>query len=91
MVFIAAGMGGCGTGAAPVVAEIAKELGILTVAIVTMPFSFKGRKQMTVRTSTFSDYRCSSVRVLDIQVHSFRFLFNTIQEDASLAPAWFKF
>ncbi|TCJ97870.1 cell division protein FtsZ [Volucribacter psittacicida] len=47
MVFIAAGMGGgTGTGAAPVVAQIAKELGILTVAVVTKPFSFEGKKRM---------------------------------------------
>lgn len=47
MVFIAAGMGGgTGTGAAPVVAEIAKELDILTVAVVTKPFSFEGKKRM---------------------------------------------
>ena len=45
MLFIAAGMGGgTGTGAAPVVAEIAKELGILTVAVVTKPFSFEGKR-----------------------------------------------
>lgn len=47
MVFITAGMGGgTGTGAAPVVAEIAKELGILTVAIVTKPFAFEGKRRM---------------------------------------------
>ena len=47
MVFITAGMGGgTGTGAAPIVAQIAKELGALTVAIVTKPFSFEGRKRM---------------------------------------------
>ncbi|MGR3807519.1 cell division protein FtsZ [Pasteurella testudinis DSM 23072] len=47
MVFIAAGMGGgTGTGAAPVVAQIAKELGILTVAVVTKPFGFEGKKRM---------------------------------------------
>ena len=47
MVFIAAGMGGgTGTGAAPVVAKIAKELGILTVAVVTKPFGFEGKKRM---------------------------------------------
>ncbi|ATF08964.1 cell division protein FtsZ [Candidatus Enterovibrio altilux] len=47
MVFIAAGMGGgTGTGAAPVIAEITKELGILTVAVVTKPFSFEGKKRM---------------------------------------------
>ncbi|BEU04719.1 cell division protein FtsZ [Agarivorans sp. OAG1] len=46
MVFIAAGMGGgTGTGAAPVVAEVAKELGILTVAVVTKPFGFEGKKR----------------------------------------------
>jgi len=47
MVFVTAGMGGgTGTGAAPVVAEIAKEMGILTVGVVTKPFMFEGRKRM---------------------------------------------
>ena len=47
MVFITAGMGGgTGTGAAPIVAEIAKEMGILTVAVVTKPFPFEGKKRM---------------------------------------------
>jgi len=47
MVFIAAGMGGgTGTGAAPVIAKIAKDLGILTVGIVTKPFAFEGKKRM---------------------------------------------
>ena len=47
MVFIAAGMGGgTGTGAAPIVAEVAREMGILTVAVVTKPFSFEGKKRM---------------------------------------------
>lgn len=47
MVFITAGMGGgTGTGAAPIVAEIAKELGILTVGVVTKPFTFEGRKRI---------------------------------------------
>jgi cell division protein FtsZ len=46
MLFITAGMGGgTGTGAAPVVAEIAREMGILTVAVVTKPFSFEGKRQ----------------------------------------------
>ncbi len=49
MVFITAGMGGgTGTGAAPVVAELAREMGILTVAVVTKPFPFEGRKRMEV-------------------------------------------
>ncbi|WP_425473435.1 cell division protein FtsZ [Thermosediminibacter litoriperuensis] len=48
MIFITAGMGGgTGTGAAPVVAEISKNLGILTVGVVTKPFSFEGKKRMT--------------------------------------------
>lgn len=47
MVFITAGMGGgTGTGAAPVVAEISKEMGILTVGIVTKPFAFEGKRRM---------------------------------------------
>ena len=47
MIFITAGMGGgTGTGAAPIVAAIAKELGILTVGIVTKPFAFEGKKRM---------------------------------------------
>lgn len=47
MIFVTCGMGGgTGTGAAPVIAEIAKELGALTVAIVTKPFSFEGKKRM---------------------------------------------
>ncbi|WP_227935733.1 cell division protein FtsZ [Alkalihalobacillus deserti] len=48
MVFITAGMGGgTGTGAAPVIAEVAKELGALTVGVVTRPFTFEGRKRST--------------------------------------------
>ncbi len=49
MVFITAGMGGgTGTGATPVVAQVAKEMGILTVAVVTRPFSFEGKKRAQV-------------------------------------------
>lgn len=49
MVFITAGMGGgTGTGGAPVVAQIAKEMGILTVAVVTKPFPFEGRKRSEI-------------------------------------------
>lgn len=47
MIFITAGMGGgTGTGATPIIAELAKELGILTVGVVTKPFTFEGRKRM---------------------------------------------
>ncbi|MFT7470610.1 MAG: cell division protein FtsZ [Kiritimatiellia bacterium] len=49
MVFITAGMGGgTGTGAAPIVAEVAREMGILTVAIVTRPFPFEGKKRSKI-------------------------------------------
>jgi cell division protein FtsZ len=49
MVFITAGMGGgTGTGGAPVVAKIAKEMGVLTVAVVTKPFPFEGKKRMAI-------------------------------------------
>ncbi len=48
MVFITAGMGGgTGTGAAPIIAEVAKQLGILTVGVVTKPFGFEGRRRQT--------------------------------------------
>ena len=56
MVFITAGMGGgTGTGAAPVVAQLAKELGILTVAVVTKPFPFEGRRRMQVALKGIED------------------------------------
>jgi cell division protein FtsZ len=49
MIFVTAGMGGgTGTGAAPVIAQIAGELGILTVAVVTKPFNFEGRRKMKI-------------------------------------------
>ncbi|MBQ4000151.1 MAG: cell division protein FtsZ [Oscillospiraceae bacterium] len=58
MVFVTAGMGGgTGTGAAPVVAEIAKEQGILTVAIVTKPFSFEGRRKMRLAEDGLAELR----------------------------------
>jgi cell division protein FtsZ len=56
MLFITAGMGGCtGTGAAPVVAQVAKELGILTVAVVTKPFDMEGPKRLSVSEQGIAD------------------------------------
>ncbi len=56
MVFITAGMGGgTGTGAAPVVAQVAKELDILTVAVVTKPFPFEGKKRMGIADQGIAD------------------------------------
>ena len=58
MVFVTAGMGGgTGTGAAPVVAEIAKEKGILTVGVVTKPFNFEGRRRMEQAANGIEDLR----------------------------------
>ncbi|MBO5797235.1 MAG: cell division protein FtsZ, partial [Clostridia bacterium] len=58
MVFITAGMGGgTGTGAAPVVAEIARDMGILTIGIVTKPFLFEGRKRMEQAESGIANLR----------------------------------
>jgi len=58
MVFITAGMGGgTGTGAAPVVAQVAKEMGILTVAVVTRPFPFEGKKRSDIASDGISDLR----------------------------------
>lgn len=64
MVFITAGMGGgTGTGAAPVIAQLAKEQGILTVAVVTKPFSFEGRRRMQVALTGIDElsHHCDSL------------------------------
>jgi len=56
MVFITAGMGGgTGTGAAPIVAQVAKEMGILTVAVVTRPFSFEGKRRSQIADDGIND------------------------------------
>jgi cell division protein FtsZ len=56
MIFITAGMGGgTGTGAAPVVAQVAKEMGILTVAVVTKPFPFEGGKRLKIANAGLED------------------------------------
>ena len=58
MVFITAGMGGgTGTGAAPIVADIAKEMGILTVGVVTKPFNFEGKRRMMQAEKGIEDLR----------------------------------
>ncbi len=58
MLFVTAGMGGgTGTGAIPIVAQIARELGVLTVAVVTKPFPFEGNKRMSVATQGIDELR----------------------------------
>ncbi len=67
MVFITAGMGGgTGTGAAPVIARVARELGILTVGIVTVPFGFEGKKKMLQAESGIKELKdnCDTVLVI---------------------------
>ena len=58
MVFITAGMGGgTGTGGAPIVAQVAKDMGILTVAVVTKPFPFEGKKRMDVASNGIAELK----------------------------------
>ncbi len=58
MVFITAGMGGgTGTGAAPIVADIAKEMDVLTIGVVTKPFSFEGRRRMALAESGINELK----------------------------------
>ncbi len=75
MVFITAGMGGgTGTGAAPIIAQVAKDMGILTVAVVTSPFPMEGKKRMSIATSGLDDLKqfvdslitVSNERLLDL-------------------------
>jgi len=74
MVFITAGLGGgTGTGAAPVVAEVAKELGILTVAVVSKPFEFEGPRRMKVAEQGLSE--------LQDKVHSLIVILNNKLEE----------
>jgi len=86
MVFITAGMGGgTGTGAAPVVAEIAKEMGILTVAVVSKPFEFEGPKRMKFAESGLAE--------LHDKVHSLIVILNSkleevMGEDAEMAACF---
>jgi cell division protein FtsZ len=86
MVFLTAGMGkGTGTGASPVVAEIAKELGVLTVGVVTKPFDFEGNRKMQIAESGIEqlvEYVDSLIVVLNQK------LFDVMDEDASLEDAF---
>ena len=86
MVFLTAGMGkGTGTGASPVVAEVAKELGILTVGVVTKPFEFEGKKKMQTA-DTGIDNLVELVDSLIVVLN--QNLFEVMDEDASLEDAF---
>lgn len=86
MVFITAGMGGgTGSGAAPVVAHIAKEKGILTVGVVTKPFSFEGKKRMEIANRSLETFikEVDSIIVIPNQN-----LFNIANENTTLSEAF---
>ena len=86
MVFITAGMGGgTGSGAAPVVAHIAKEKGILTVGVVTKPFGFEGKKRMEIADSSLKNFikEVDSIIVIPNQN-----LFRVADENTTLSEAF---
>ncbi len=79
MVFITAGMGGgTGTGAAPIIAKACKDLGILTVGIVTVPFMFEGRKRKTQAESGLKEMRDSVDTLLVINNDKLRELYGNL-------------
>ncbi|MCL4185168.1 MAG: cell division protein FtsZ [Burkholderiaceae bacterium] len=86
MVFLTAGMGkGTGTGASPVVAEIAKEMGILTVGVVTKPFEFEGAKKLQIAEHGI-DQLVQHVDSLIVVLN--QKLFEVMEDDASLEDAF---
>ncbi len=88
MVFVTAGMGGgTGTGAAPVIANIAKELGILTVGIVTIPFKFEGRKRISQAEEGLEKMRESVDTLLVINNDKLREMFGNLSLGNAFAQA----
>lgn len=86
MVFIAAGMGGgTGTGGAPIVAQIAKELGILTVAVVTKPFPFEGKRRMDITDQGIEELKKYADSVIIIPAHK---IFSTESKQINLLDAF---
>ncbi len=86
MVFITAGMGGgTGTGAAPVIAQVAKELGILTVAVVTKPFHFEARRRMAIAEQGIEELSRQVDSLITIPNAK---LFDVMGEDALLLNAF---
>jgi len=88
MVFVTAGMGGgTGTGAAPVIAKIAKELGVLTVGIVTIPFKFEGRKRISQAEEGLEKMRESVDTLLVINNDKLREMFGNLSLGNAFAQA----
>lgn len=88
MVFVTAGMGGgTGTGAAPVIAKIAKDMDILTVGIVTAPFSFEGKKKMNQAELGIEAFRSSCDTVLVILNDKLREIYGNLSIGQAFAEA----
>jgi cell division protein FtsZ len=88
MVFITAGMGGgTGTGAAPVIARIAREMGLLTVGIVTMPFKFEGHKRVKQANEGIEEMRQAVDTLIVINNDRLRELFGNLTMDDAFAHA----
>jgi cell division protein FtsZ len=88
MVFVTAGMGGgTGTGAAPVIAKIAKDMDILTVGIVTAPFGFEGKKKMAQAESGINALRSSCDTVIVILNDKLREIFGNLSINQAFAQA----
>src|SRR5918993_1815221 len=88
MVFVTAGMGGgTGTGAAPVIAKIAKDMDILTVGIVTVPFGFEGKKKLSQAQSGIDALRASCDTVLVILNDKLREIYGNLAVGQPFAEA----
>jgi cell division protein FtsZ len=88
MVFVTAGMGGgTGTGAAPVIAQAAKEMGILTVGIVTIPFTFEGKKRRQQANEGLEELRKAVDTILVISNDKLREIFGNLSLNAAFAEA----
>lgn len=88
MLFVTAGMGGgTGTGAAPVVARAAREMGILTVGIVTMPFDWEGRKRKQQATTGIEEMRQSVDTLIVINNDRLRDLYGNLEMEDAFAHA----
>lgn len=88
MVFITAGMGGgTGTGAAPVIAKVARELGILTVGIVTAPFGFEGKKKMNQAEAGINELKANCDTVLVILNDKLREIYGNLPIRNAFAQA----
>jgi cell division protein FtsZ len=88
MVFITAGMGGgTGTGAAPVIAKVARDMGILTVGIVTVPFMFEGKKRSSQAELGLSEMKANVDTLLEINNDKLRELYGNLTLKAAFGHA----